>query len=96
MGIYTVSPRAHRDLSDIWDFTAAQWGSDQAELYIRDIQRVFELIADQPQLARSCDEIRPGYFRFPAGSHIVFFRRSVDGIAVVRVLHARMDHERQL
>ena len=33
-------------------------------------------------------------FRYPAGSHVVFYRETDDTIDVIRVLHQRMDIER--
>jgi plasmid stabilization system protein ParE len=34
---YVHSPRAHADMSGIWDYTAEHWGVDQADRYIRQI-----------------------------------------------------------
>jgi toxin ParE1/3/4 len=34
---YRFSPRAQRNLDEIWDYSAATWGIDQAEAYIRQI-----------------------------------------------------------
>jgi len=42
----------------------------------------------------SCDEIRPGYRKFPRGSHVIFYRSATDCmIEIVRVLHRSMDIE---
>jgi toxin ParE1/3/4 len=86
-----------RDIEDMWDYTATTWSQSQAEIYIRLIQRTFELLADDPRLGRACDEIRTGYRKFRAGSHIVFYRViATSGIEVVRVLHESMDFEQHL
>jgi toxin ParE1/3/4 len=50
-----------------------------------------QLAAAEPRRWRSCDHIRSGYFKYAAGSHVVFFRRDESGILVVRVLHQSMD-----
>jgi toxin ParE1/3/4 len=96
MTAYIVSPRAQRDIDDIWDYTANQWNVRQAEIYLRQVQHAIETVATEPKIARSCDDIRPGYWKYPAGSHVLFFRLTENGINVVRILHSRMDFERHL
>jgi toxin ParE1/3/4 len=96
MTAYVLSPRAQRDIDDIWDYTASHWNVRQAEIYLRQIQHAIETVAAEPKIARSCDDIRPGYWKYPAGSHVLFFRLTDDGINVVRILHSRMDFERHL
>jgi toxin ParE1/3/4 len=93
---YVLSPRAKIDLAEIWEYTAANWSIDQAEIYVRHIQLAIEAIADNPRLGRPCDEIRPGYRKHPAGSHVVFYRLTDAGVDVVRVLHGRMDFSERL
>ena len=53
-------------------------------------------LAERPSLGRSIDAVRLGYFKFPVASHVVFYRQNADGIDVIRILHKRMDLERQL
>jgi toxin ParE1/3/4 len=96
MTAYVLSPRAQSDIEDIWDYTAGHWNARQAEIYIRQIHHAIETVAAEPKLGRSCDDIRKGYRKYPAGSHVLFFRMTADGIDVVRVLHNRMDFERHL
>ena len=95
-GRYALSPRARGDLDEIWDYSAERWGEQQAESTIRAIQKAIEAVASAPRRGRSCDEIRTGYFKYAAGSHVIFFRLTKTGIDVVRVLHQRMDFNRHL
>jgi toxin ParE1/3/4 len=94
MARYVLSPRARQDIDDIWDYTAKHWGSDQAERYLRQLQAAIELVAANPFLGRSCEHIRPGYRKFPAGAHVLFYRAEGSRTDVVRILHARMDIDR--
>ncbi|WP_369689206.1 type II toxin-antitoxin system RelE/ParE family toxin, partial [Mycobacterium avium] len=32
----------------MWDYTRNRWSANQAETYVREIQRVIELVADNP------------------------------------------------
>jgi toxin ParE1/3/4 len=93
---YVLSPRAQKDVDDIWDYTAAHWNRKQAEIYLRQINHAIETVAAEPGLARSCNDIRPGYWKYPTGSHVLFFRMTDNGIDIVRILHSRMDFERHL
>lgn len=96
MSGYVLSPRARRDIDGIWDFTASRWSVRQAEAYIRKIQLAIELVAGKPDIAHSCDHIRPGYWKYRAGSHVLFFRRTDGGIDIIRILHNGMDFEQHL
>jgi toxin ParE1/3/4 len=93
---YLLSPKARRDIAEIWTETVKVWGAQQAEDYIRQIQASIELIARSPAIARPCDEIRPGYRRYTSGSHVLFVRLRQQGIEVIRILHGRMDFGRWL
>lgn len=97
MSRYLLSPAAHVDLEQIWAYTHDRWGVDQAEEYLRELQRTIERVAANPSIGRVCDEIRPGYRKLAAGSHTLFYRVTVEGlIDIGRVLHQRMDTDRHL
>lgn len=91
-----LSPRAHRDIEEIWDYTAKHWSKKQAELYIRQLAQQLEYIAANPNMALDCSEVRVGYYKFRCGSHYAFFKLLPDGINVIRILHERMNFEQHL
>ncbi|HEY6925825.1 MAG TPA: type II toxin-antitoxin system RelE/ParE family toxin [Steroidobacteraceae bacterium] len=95
-GRFALAPRAQNDLNDIWNYTAVRWGIDQAETYIRQLWRDIATVAERSSLGRECPEVRAGYFRYPSGSHILFYRPATDGIDIVRILHQRMDSEQHI
>ena len=97
MNRYALSPAARTDLEQIWDYSCERWDDDQAEEYVREIQRAIQRIVDNPMIGRACDEVRPGYRRHAVGSHSLYYRSVIgDVINVVRVLHQRMDVDRHL
>ncbi|CAN3129337.1 type II toxin-antitoxin system RelE/ParE family toxin [Mycobacterium sp. smrl_JER01] len=97
MNRFVLSPAAQADLEQIWDYTCDLWNDDQAESYIREIQRGIELVADNPLIGRSCEEVRPGYRRHRVGSQTLYYRVGAsDLIVVVRVLHQSMDVDQNL
>lgn len=92
MSRYVLSPAARADLEDIWEHTCERWSSDQAEVYVREIQRAVERVAQSPSIGRTCDEVRPGYRKHAVGSHVLYYRLvSADVVDIVRILHQRMD-----
>jgi toxin ParE1/3/4 len=96
MSGYVLSPRAKADLDDIWDYTERNWGAEQAKAYIRLIGAAIQTLATSPARGKACDHIREGYRKYPAGSHVVFFRLTDGGSNVVRIPHRRMGFDRHL
>jgi toxin ParE1/3/4 len=93
---YVLSPRAQADIDDIWTYTVKRWSVDQAERYLRLLQTEIGDLASDPLRGRACDEIRPGYRKGRAGSHVIFYRVDDYRINIVRILHQSMDFERHL
>jgi toxin ParE1/3/4 len=93
---YRLTPEAVRDLEGIWLYTLGEWGIDRANSYTDDLTAAFNQLAIAPQVATACDYIRKGYRRSPVGRHVIYFRITDYGIAVIRVLHDRMDAPRHL
>jgi toxin ParE1/3/4 len=93
---YVLSPRAQADLDTIWDFTGQRWNAMQAERYIRQLWDGIVYVAGDPRRGHACDDIRRGYYKSQAGSHVIFYRVIPTGIDVVRILHGSMDFEQHL
>ncbi len=92
MNIEILAP-AEASIEEIWLFTQAQWGEDQADRYVRDLGQAISNLPRQRHLWRSVDDdvIKDVFFiRFM--SHYIFFREfSNHDIAVINVLHESMD-----
>lgn len=89
-GEFRLTPLAERDLEDIWYFTVDTWSSEQAEKYHAGLLHAFRELASGNIEGREVD-VRRGYWKYPVGSHFVFYRTQPVGIEVVRVLHKRMN-----
>jgi toxin ParE1/3/4 len=96
MSRYALTPRAQADLDDIWNYTVARWGADQAEKYLRQVADAMAYVAADPERGRACHEVRAGYRKYAVGAHVVFYRKAPLGVEVVRILHQRMDFHRHL
>ena len=96
MAEYRITPAAERDLELIWTHIRKQWGVEQANHYIDILTDAFAELAQSPKLAPVCDHVRPSYRRRNVERHMLYFRITTYGIAVVRILHDRMDAPRHL
>ena len=93
---YQLTPEAERDVENIWRYTLEEWGVEKANRYVDDIVESFGLLVDSPGLGAPCDHIRQGYRRVIFREHAIYYYPTDDGIAVIRILHRRMDAQRHL
>ncbi|MGB4059319.1 MAG: type II toxin-antitoxin system RelE/ParE family toxin [Burkholderiaceae bacterium] len=96
MSDFQLTPAALADLEGIWRYTAEQWGVDQAERYLNELNQTFAALARAPKTAPGCDHIRPGYRCQFVEHHVVYFKLEGATLLVVRVLHERMDAGRHV
>ncbi|MDD5105665.1 MAG: type II toxin-antitoxin system RelE/ParE family toxin [Desulfuromonadaceae bacterium] len=88
---------AKADLKEIARFTQNRWGREQRNLYLQMLDISFQQLAANPLKGKDCSDIRIGYRKLNAGSHVIFYRQTlVDTIEIVRVLHGHMDIETRL
>lgn len=97
MGSFTLSRKAKADVLSIGRYTRKEWGKAQQVRYLTQLDSAFHNLADKPDLGRSCDDVRVGYFKYGIGKHLIFYRHTgKDWIEIVRILHSRMDIEQHL
>ena len=95
-GKYTYSVRAENDLKKIYRDTVKEWGVTQADRYDAGLENAVQLIADNPDLGRKCDEVKADYRRFGHDRHVIFYRKRAADIFIIRILHDRMDVKQRL
>lgn len=96
MAEYRLGPKAQRDLDGIFDYTVSHWGLPQALRYTDLIEAACASLAEAPLQSQDCALIRSGYRRRTIEQHVIYFRQTRYGIAVIRILHQRMDAPRHL
>ena len=89
--IYILSEIADMDLEEIFDYTFDEFGFDQAEKYLLEIEEIFQNLIINPQIGKKRDEIKQGLYSFPKDNHIIFYRILDNHIRIVRVLHGSRD-----
>ena len=91
MATYKISPRAEARLLDIAEYTAAKFGTYQADAYITGFQQTFELLASFPRIGRSADELCQGYRRYRYQSHYIFYTEEAEHVLIRTILHTAQD-----
>ena len=96
MSRYQLSHKARSDILTIREFTLQHWGATKSLEYVAWLRDRMRWLAKAPARGKHRDELGPGLFSYPQGSHIIFYRVADNGIEVVRVLHQTMDSVRHL
>ena len=60
MGEYSLTNKAITDLSEIWDYSCAQFSENQADLYYLDLISYCEILAENPTIGKKYDELDLG------------------------------------
>lgn len=88
---YILSQEADFDLEEIFEYSYAEFGLNQAIKYLGEIDDVFIKIVNTPEIGRTRNEIKQGLYSIPIGMHIVFYRILIDHVRIVRILYGGMD-----
>jgi toxin ParE1/3/4 len=87
-----ITAAALLDVEGIWSYTFEHWGERQADIYIQEIDRAIQCIADDPDIGRERYGVPKAIKGRKSGSHIIFYRIQHQIIYVMRILHGSMDH----
>ena len=94
MKSFELTKEAKKDLRKIAEYTEKRWGRPQRNLYTKQFDDGFYLLAETPSVGKKCDYIKVDYRKFPQGSHIIFYREATKSkITIIRILHKNMDVE---
>lgn len=88
---YRTTTEADRELIEIYVFGAERFGVQQSEQYLDGLFQTFDLLAENPYLARERRELNPPMRLHPYGAHMIVYAITGDDILIVRVLHGRQD-----
>ncbi|MEE4297776.1 MAG: type II toxin-antitoxin system RelE/ParE family toxin [Wenzhouxiangella sp.] len=86
-----VTPKAESDLIAIWVYTSEEWGVDQADQYLDQLDEGMKRLMQHPSLGVDYAHVSPGYRRLQVEHHAVFYKVRASEMLVVRVLHESMD-----
>ncbi len=90
----TFTNEARADLTDIADYTENEWGKDQRNTYLRELDSFFHKILDTPHLGRHRIDIKEGIFSRLHQQHVIFYQLNNNALVILRVLHQSRDIQR--
>ncbi len=96
MAGFYLTQAAKADLKEIGRYTKREWGVAQRDKYLAMLDECFHTLAAHPFRGTDCGDIREGYRKYGAGSHVIFYRQVAAAVEIVRILHGSMDTGRHL
>lgn len=96
MARYVLSPAAQNSLRQIKAYSEQQFGLQQTQLYLKNLQLAFRALADNPVRGISRDELFSGCYSHFVGSHTIYYRIQPELIEVIDVLHQSMEPQKHL
>ena len=91
-GNIRLTRAAARDIEEIEQFSAVEFGSSQTADYLDGLRDAFVRLRDYPGMGIVRDDLRPETRSLQYRSHRIYYRPMPGGILVQRVLH----HARQV
>lgn len=88
---FIFTDKAEADLADIIDFTLENWGAEKAHKYIDGLEEMAQMLADNPDIGIKREHLIEGLFCFPYESHLLYYLKQADRVAIIRVLHQSME-----
>jgi len=88
---FKLSVKARVAIKKIFRYSFQQFGESQALKYKTSLDECFQLLANNPNLGRECNDIREGYYKHEHGSHIIFYTQRSNDIFISTIIHDRMD-----
>ena len=90
------SDLAKQDLASIEEYTRENWGNNQADIYLAQIENKILDLLETPYLGTARPDVSGGYRCLQEGKHLIFYRVDGDIVNILGVPHASMDIERHL
>lgn len=95
MPMYKLSALADEDIYDIARYTLQHFGLTQAKHYHEELSRIFELLAQDPEMGTECPWICQGIRRFQYKKHGIYLLKQEGKIIISSVIHQSMDIDAQ-
>ncbi|MCD2529509.1 type II toxin-antitoxin system RelE/ParE family toxin [Providencia huaxiensis] len=88
---FTHKAKGH--IRSIQLYSLRRWGANVAEAYANSLRvTMTDILVNQSSLGRDrSEDLYLGVFSFPVESHIIYYRKALEGIEVLAVLHHTQD-----
>lgn len=93
----SITPKAESDLTGIWLYTCEEWGAEQADRYLDQLEAGMKQLLSHPLLGADYAHVLTGYRRLQVEYHAVFYQvLAQEEVIVIRILHEDMDAPQRL
>jgi toxin ParE1/3/4 len=89
---YVLSEPARNDLKHIWTYIA-EYDTNTANKFLKDFAGKFKLLAANPKIGRTHDNLILNLRSFPFKNYVIFYFTRENSIEIYRVLHGARDIE---
>ena len=98
MSSYILSEQADADLECIYKYTLDTWGIEQFKRYCDQLNVALEFISKEPKSIQSKarEDLASGCRFYHVGHHYIVYRIGKQHIEVGRILHEKMNFEKQV
>lgn len=86
-----IAERALRDLAEIEEYSAAQWGKRAAAKYISDIEAALTRVEENPELLRPDEQFHSALSFYRVNKHLLICDVQPKAIFLLAVVHASRD-----
>ena len=90
-----LTPKASQDLEDIWYYSYRQFGEEQADRYINQVSRIFQVLSEN-NIGTPRPELGEHICALPVERHMIYFLQTDYDVIVIRVLNQHQDADRHL
>ncbi len=86
-----ISILAKDDLIDISQYTIANYGEEQMDVYLQSLYEGIRLLAENPGIGHFRDDLPKGYEIINIEKHVVVFTIKNDRLIIARIIHSSRD-----
>ena len=90
MATVTLAQKARNDRLDIWLFIAED-NVTAADDFLGELDDTARMLAEHPDAGAPRPDVAEGLRSFAHGNYVIFYRATVKGIQVTRVIHGARD-----
>ena len=89
---YRLSQKAQAEIIDIYLYGIERYNEQQADTYHASLSATFDILAQNPEIARERTELNPPVRVHPHGSHLIIYQvENNRDIFIISIRHARED-----
>lgn len=87
---------ARKDLQSVRKYTIKEWGKPQWLKYKETLRKRMQVLANNPNLGLSIDQVSKDGYRFPDGKYVFYYLKREHDVVFVGILSNQMAPEKHI